>query len=107
MDNEKTKSQFPSTAKDIDNLKQTATDATSELGEVATKHVSRAKDQLHDLAGHAAEEGQEQLEQVKGSLEDVAKAARNYFADRPLVCLGVAFALGVFFGSGRRGSASS
>jgi ElaB/YqjD/DUF883 family membrane-anchored ribosome-binding protein len=96
MDNQPNKSQFPKTAEDVEELKQTAGEAASDLSDVATKHASRASKQIKKLAGDAKEEGRQQLEQVKGSLEDVVAAARDYFNARPALCLGIAFALEPF-----------
>lgn len=97
MENQQIKSQFPKTTDDVEKLKQTASDAASDVGDVTTEHASRASKQIKQLAGDAKEEGRQQLEQVKGRLEDVATAARDYFHARPALCLVFAFALGAFF----------
>jgi ElaB/YqjD/DUF883 family membrane-anchored ribosome-binding protein len=95
---------FPQSQQDVNNLKQTATDAVNDLGSTASGHVSRAKDQLKDLAGHVQQEGSDHLKQVKGSLDQVLQSARDYAADRPLTCVGAAFAAGFLFGILRSGS---
>jgi ElaB/YqjD/DUF883 family membrane-anchored ribosome-binding protein len=93
---------FPKSQKDITKLKQTATDATNDL----TGAVNNAKSQLSDLAGHIKEDAGDHLNQVKGSIESVALSAKNYVAERPLQCLGVAFVLGVIIGRFRFGSSN-
>jgi ElaB/YqjD/DUF883 family membrane-anchored ribosome-binding protein len=102
MSNQTPSSSFPSTQRDISNLKQTATDAASDIGNLATEHVSKAKGQLKDLAGHVQEEGGQQLDQVKGQIYTVLSAARDYASERPLACIGVALAVGFLFGLTRR-----
>ena len=95
-------SSFPSTQRDISNLKQTATDAASDIGNIVADHASQAKGQFRDLAGHVQEEGADKLDQVKGQLCTVLSAARDYASDRPFACIGVALAIGFLFGLTRR-----
>jgi len=104
MTNETLSSSFPATARDVSNLKQTATDAVNDLGSTAAVHASKAKSQFRDLSGHFQEEGGEQLMQVRTKLEDVVASARNYAAARPLTCIGIALAVGLLVGLTRRGS---
>jgi ElaB/YqjD/DUF883 family membrane-anchored ribosome-binding protein len=106
MSNETLRTTFPATQQDISNLKQTATDAVNDLSSTAVTHASKAKGQLKELAGHVQEEGGEHLKQVQGSLADVLESAREYASERPFVCIGVAFVLGLLFGVSRRGSRS-
>ena len=101
MPNQSPSSSFPSTQKDISNLKQTATDAASDLASSVADHASKAKGQFKELAGHAQEEGAEQLDQVRGQLCNVLGAARDYASERPLACIGVALAVGFLFGLAR------
>jgi len=102
MPDENLRSSFPSTQRDISKLTQTATDAASDLVSSATEHASKVKGQLKDLAGHAQEEGAERLDQAKGQLCGVLSAAKDYASERPLVCVGVALAVGFLLGLTRR-----
>ncbi len=92
-----TSTPFPATQQDISNLKQTATDAVSDLSSTAGVHASKAKSQAKELVGHVQQEGAEQVQQLKGSLNDLVEAARGYALERPLACLGAAFASGFLF----------
>lgn len=91
-------SPFPATQQDISRLRQTATDAASDLGRTATEHVSRATGQIKELAGHFQEEGREQMDRVKGKLSDLLISARDFASDHPLACIGTALAVGFFLG---------
>src|ERR1700733_3023527 len=104
MSNESRTTSFPSTQQDISNLRQTATDAVSDLGSTAAVHASKAKGQLRDLAGHVQEEGGEQLDQVKGKLCDVLNSAKAFASERPLACIGAALAIGFLIVLSLRGS---
>jgi ElaB/YqjD/DUF883 family membrane-anchored ribosome-binding protein len=104
MPNDSTSSSFPSTRQDISNLKQTATDAVNDLGSTAAVHVSKAKGQLKELAGHAQEEGSDQLDQVKGRFTDVLESAKAYASEKPLACIGIALGVGFLLGLSRRSS---
>ena len=104
MNNETIRSSFPATQQDVSNLKQTATDAVNDLGSTASVHASKAKSQIKDLVGHFQDEGSEQLDQAKGKLLDVVNSARDYASERPLVCIGVALAVGFLIGLSRRAS---
>ena len=97
------KESFSNTRQDLSNLQQTAVDAAKDLGSTATVHANKAKGQLNDLASHAQEEGQEQLDQVKVKLTDLGNVFRDYVAERPLASLGVAVAFGFLVGVSRRG----
>ena len=102
MSNESLSSPFPATLQDVSHLKQTATDAASDLSSTASDHASKAKKQLKSLAGHFQEEGAEQLDQVRGKLSDVFDSAQEYASRRPLACIGVALAVGFLVGLSRR-----
>lgn len=102
MNNETPRSAFPATQQDVSNLKQTATDAVNDLGNTASVHAHKAKGQVRDLVGHLQDEGGEQLDQAKGRLGDVVNSARDYAAERPLACIGIALAVGFLFGLSRR-----
>ena len=102
MSNQTPSSSFPSTQRDISNLKQTATDAASDLANSVADHASKAKGQFKQLTGHVQEEGAKQLDQVKGQLCSVLSAARDYVSERPLASIGVALAVGFVLGLARR-----
>jgi ElaB/YqjD/DUF883 family membrane-anchored ribosome-binding protein len=102
MNNETIRSSFPATQQDVSNLKQTATDAVNDLGSTASVHASKAKSHIKDLVGHFQDEGGEQLAQAKGKLLDIVNSARDYASERPLVCIGVALAVGFLIGLSRR-----
>ena len=74
---------FPKTSQDINNLKQTA---------------ATVKDQVKDLGSHAVFETQDQLAKAKDSLSDLVNSAKTYARERPLVCMGLAFGLGLIIG---------
>jgi len=103
MSNETTSS-FPASQQDISNLKQTATDAVNDLGNTASDHANKAKDQLRDLAGHVQEEGCDQMEKARAALNDLADSARSYAARRPFACIGIALVFGFLAGLSRRRS---
>jgi ElaB/YqjD/DUF883 family membrane-anchored ribosome-binding protein len=94
MSNPTSVSSFPATQRDLSNLKQTATDAVADLSSTAAVHTTKAQNQIKELAGHVQEEGAEQVEQIKGSMNELVNAARNYALERPLACMGTAFAGG-------------
>ena len=102
MNNETIRSSFPATQQDVSTLKQTATDAVNDLGSTVSVHASKAKSQIKDLVGHFQDEGSEQLDQAKGKLLNVVNSARDYASERPLVCIGVALAVGFLIGLSRR-----
>jgi ElaB/YqjD/DUF883 family membrane-anchored ribosome-binding protein len=104
MPNDNLSSSFPETRRDVDNLKQTAVEAAKDLKSTASAHVSKARSQVQDLAGHAQSEAYDQVDQVRGKVSDLADAAREYVLARPLTCLGTALAIGFLFGLSRRGS---
>jgi ElaB/YqjD/DUF883 family membrane-anchored ribosome-binding protein len=97
-------SAFPESRRDGSNLKQTAVDAAKDLTSTATAHVSKARGQIQDLAGHAQDEAYAQVDQVKGKVSDLAEAARAYVLARPLASLATALTVGFLFGLSRRGS---
>ena len=102
MKNETLLSSFPATQQDVSNLKQTATDAVNDLSSTASVHASKARSQVKDLVGHFQDEGEEHLDRAKGKLLDVVNSARDYASERPLMCIGVALAVGFLFGLSRR-----
>ena len=105
MANENQTSSFPETQKDISNLKQTATDAASDLGNAAAQHADKAKRQVKDLAQDAKEEGMEQVSRATGQAGDLLAAAKQYVSDRPFAAVGVALLVGYLYGrSGRSGA---
>jgi len=93
---------FPATLQDVARLKQTAIDAVNDLGSTAVVHASKAKDHFRDLAGHVREEGGEELDQMKGKLNDLVGYSREYVAENPLLCIGAALTLGFLIGLTRR-----
>jgi ElaB/YqjD/DUF883 family membrane-anchored ribosome-binding protein len=97
-------SSFPASQKDVSQLKQTATDAASDLGSAAAPHLDKAKEQVKRLAGDLQEEGSAQLDQVKGQFCTVLNSAKEYASAQPLVCIGVALAIGLLIGLTRSSS---
>jgi ElaB/YqjD/DUF883 family membrane-anchored ribosome-binding protein len=97
---------FPQTRNDVNNLKQTATDAAKDLASTATTHLNKARGQAQDLASHAQSEAYGQVGDLQGKLGDFAAAGREYVMARPLTCLGAALFVGFLFGLSRRGSRS-
>jgi len=92
---------FPQTRQDLSNLKKTAVDAAKDIGSTASVHAKTAQGHLQDLASHAQEEGGQQLDQVKVTLNDLGEKLRDYAASRPFASIGVALAIGFLLG--RRG----
>ena len=95
---------FPATQQDVARLKQTAIDAVSDLSSTAIVHATKAKDQLKELAGHAQEEGAEQVNVLKGKYRDVLDQSREFVSTNPLACLGAALTVGFLIGLSRRRS---
>jgi ElaB/YqjD/DUF883 family membrane-anchored ribosome-binding protein len=95
-------SPFPASQRDISQLKETAADAVCDLTSTAAAHADKAKGQLRDLAGHVRKEGREQFDQLKERFGTVAATAVEFVSERPLTCVGIAFAVGVVFGFSRR-----
>ncbi|MGC9944651.1 MAG: hypothetical protein ABSE48_22745 [Verrucomicrobiota bacterium] len=104
MSNETPSSSFPASRQDVTNLKQTALHAADDLSSTVSAHASKARGQLKKLAGHVQKEGGEQLDEVTGKLSDLLDSARDYASERPLVCIGIALAVGFLIGLSRRGS---
>ena len=86
----------------VADLKTTAVDAAKDLKSTAAGHAEKAKGQLRELASHAKTEGTEQLQQVRGQLDDLTDSARAYVSARPLAAIGVAVFVGFLFGLSRR-----
>ncbi len=101
MPNE-TSNAFSQTRDDVNNLKQTATDAAKDLASTATTHLNKARGQAQDLAAHAKSEAYDQVGEVQGKVTDLAAAARDYVTARPLASLGIALAVGFLLGVSRR-----
>ena len=95
-------SSFPASRQDVAQLKQTAIDAASDLTSTASVHADKAKSHLKDLAGHVQEEGSDQLDQLRARASDIVAIARDFAVERPLLCVGVALAVGFIFGATRR-----
>jgi len=95
-------SPFPASQQDIARLKQTAIDAVNDLSSSAGVHVSKAKGEPDNLAGHMQEEGGSQLQRAQARVSDFLDASRDFVAQRPFTCLGAALALGFFVGLTRR-----
>jgi ElaB/YqjD/DUF883 family membrane-anchored ribosome-binding protein len=102
MANQPSLSSFPATQQDISQLKQTATDAVSDLGNTSVFYAGRMKGQIKNLAGDFQREGSEQLGQAKGQLTSVLSSVRDYAVARPLACIGVALCIGIVIGMSRR-----
>jgi ElaB/YqjD/DUF883 family membrane-anchored ribosome-binding protein len=93
---------FPATQQDVSRLRQSATDAVNDFGSTAVSHASKVQGQLRDLAGHARDEGSQQLSQVRTKVSDLASIAVDFATERPLVCIGAALLIGFLFGLSRR-----
>ncbi len=102
MANQPSDSSFPESQRDISQLKQTATDAVSDLGKSAAPHAEKAKEQLKNLANDAKNEGSAQLDNAKAQFRDVLDSAREYAVARPIACIGVALLIGLLLGRSRR-----
>ena len=98
MINETLKSTFPQTRQDLSNLKTTAVDAAKDVGSTASAHAKKAQDHLKDLASHAQEESEQQLDQVKVRVTDLGTQIRDYVTARPLASIGTALAVGFLLG---------
>ncbi len=93
---------FPESQRDISRLRQTATDAASDLSSTIAVHSDKARGQIHDLAGHVHEESGQQLARIKERFNDLTVVTRDYVADNPLTCLAAAFGIGLLIGLSRR-----
>jgi ElaB/YqjD/DUF883 family membrane-anchored ribosome-binding protein len=93
---------FPATQRDVSRLKQTATDAVNDFSSTATGHVSKVSGQLRNLADHLQEEGSANFNRAQRKLVKFGNVARDFAYERPLVCIGVALAVGFLFGLSRR-----
>ena len=89
---------FPQTRQDLSNLKKTAVDAAKDISSTASVHAKTAQSHLQDLASHAQEEGGQQLDQVKVTLNDLGENIRDYVASRPFASMGLALAVGFLMG---------
>jgi len=96
-------SSFPQTRHDLSNLKKTAVDAARDIGDSASAHAKKAQGHLQDLATHAQEEGEEQLDQAKMGLSGLGDQVGHYIAARPFASIGTALVVGFLFGTFRRG----
>jgi len=86
----------------VSDLKSTAVEAAKDLKSTAAGHVEKAKGQLRELATHAKDEGTEQVQVVRGQLDDLTGSTRAYISARPLAAVGVALFVGFLFGLSRR-----
>ena len=89
---------FDGTKGDLNDLKQTATDAARDLGSTASVHAAKAKEQLSSLRSHFQEEAADQLNQVRTSFNDVLQSGRDYVAAQPAKSLGIAVGIGIIIG---------
>lgn len=89
---------FPESQQDIERLKQTATDAASDLSHTTATHATKVGENLRDSSEHAREESGVQIKQLAQQLDRLANTARTYAARRPLTCLGVAVGIGFLLG---------
>jgi len=103
--NETIESSFPQTRQELSNLKSTAVDAAKDIGSTASVHAKKVQGSLESLASNAQRETGDQLNQVKGSLGDLANEARDYITDRPWTVIGIALAVGFIVGRFRSGRA--
>jgi ElaB/YqjD/DUF883 family membrane-anchored ribosome-binding protein len=88
---------FPQTRQDLSKLKETAVDATKDIGSTAAVHADKVKGNLKSISESAQIEASEHLDQAKSALTDVTQAASDYIASRPLASIGVALAVGFLF----------
>ena len=107
MSNRSTPAPFPSTQEDVARLKQTAIDAVNDLSSTAIVHASKARSQFRDLAGHAHEEGSEQIDQVRNKLGNFIAVSRDYISENPFTCIGAALVVGFLIGLTRRRSSTN
>lgn len=89
---------FEGTKGDVNDLKQTASDAARDLGSTASVHAAKAKEQLSSLRSHFQEETTDHLNQVRTSFNDVLQSGFDYVAAKPATSLGVAVGIGVLIG---------
>lgn len=54
-------------------------------------HATKARDKVLDLTGHLRDESLDQVNGMKGNLEELVRSTQNYALERPLACLGIAF----------------
>jgi ElaB/YqjD/DUF883 family membrane-anchored ribosome-binding protein len=93
---------FPATQRDVSRLRQSATDAVNDFSTSAAAHANKVSDQLRTLADHARDEGRAQVGRVRARVADIADTAMEFASDRPLLCIGVALAVGYLIGRSRR-----
>lgn len=93
---------FPATQQDVLRLRQSATDAVNDFGSTAATHASKVKGQLQELAGHARDESSQKLNMVRARVTELADSAVDFASDRPLLCIGIALAVGYLIGRNRR-----
>ena len=101
MSNNTPDSSFTASQRDLSQLKQTATDAATDLGRAAAPHLDKAKDQVKRLAGDFQSESSAQLDKAKGQFVNVLNSAKEYASAQPLICIGVGVAIGVLIGLSR------
>ena len=93
---------FPATQRDVSRLKQSATDAVNDFSSTAHTHANKVGGQLRDLAGHLQEEGGSNYNRARTKFVDLVSVAQDFAAERPLVCIGAALAIGILIGLSRR-----
>jgi ElaB/YqjD/DUF883 family membrane-anchored ribosome-binding protein len=89
---------FSTTQQNLNDLKDTALDASRDLGKTALDHAGRAKSQLTKFASDAKSDAMDQLDQVRGSAAEVMDTALEYVSARPLASLGIVLGVGVLIG---------
>ncbi len=89
---------FPATQRDVSRLRQSATDAVNDFSSGAINHANKVGSQLSDLADHLQDEGRGHLDRATTQLLKVARTGRDFAAENPLPCLGVAVVVGILIG---------
>ncbi len=92
---------FPASQKDVTRLRQSATDAVSDLSGTAYTHVNKVGGQLRDLADHLQTEGKTHLKRARGKFLDLTKTGRDLAVEHPFACIGAALAIGIIIGWSR------
>lgn len=93
-----TENVFPTTRKDLNGLKDTALDASQDISKSAADNFAKAKSQIDNLVTHAKSESADHFNQVRGSLNEVARSGLEYVSARPLASLGVVLGVGILLG---------
>ncbi len=93
---------FPTSQRDVSRLRQSATDAVSDLSSTAAAHANKVGNHLSRLADDLQKEGRTHFNRAQGRALDLARTSQQFARENPVACIGIALAVGFLIGWSRR-----